>query len=182
MGAMTREQVEQERRLLGQALNQVLDLVEYDETGRATSEYVFSAGALPAPGGPYDQMVVFEVVARVELPEPCSFDELMDRLRQRAEGRVSSSSVESSSKESSMPKPTAVREEFSVHRLNNEGLTKADVIATAFSRLLDHLEEVCGKEGREMALVRTLLQQCAFYAKRAMAVRPENQQAPASDG
>lgn len=80
-----------------------------------------------------------------------------------------------------MPKATAVREEFSVHRLNDEGLTKADVIATAFSRLLDHLEEVCGKEGREMALVRTLLQQCAFYAKRAMAVRPENQQAPASD-
>lgn len=83
--------------------------------------------------------------------------------------------------ESPMPKPTAVREEFSVHRLNSEGLTKADVIATAFSRLLDHLEEVCGKDGREMSLVRTKLQESAFYAKRAMAVRPENQQTPTRD-
>jgi hypothetical protein len=80
-----------------------------------------------------------------------------------------------------MPKPTMVREEFSVHRLNEEGLTKADVIATAFSHLLDHLEEACGKDGREMSLVRTKLQEAAFYAKRAMAVRPENQKNPYDD-
>lgn len=40
--------------------------------------------------------------------------------------------------------------------------------------LLNDLEEYCG-----MALVRTHLQQAAFFAKRAMATRPKNQLAPA---
>lgn len=73
----------------------------------------------------------------------------------------------------------AIREEFDVHVLNHEGLRKARDIASCFSTLLNDLEEHCGKDGREMALVRTHLQQANFFAKRAMATRPENQLAAA---
>lgn len=68
-----------------------------------------------------------------------------------------------------------VRPEFSVHVLNPEGMKKARDIAMKFSALLSEVEGVCGVEGREMALVRTNLQEAAFWAKRAMAMRPSNQ-------
>lgn len=68
------------------------------------------------------------------------------------------------------------REEFEVHRLNEEGMLRANHIALAFSDCLDELERIAGKDGREMALVRTKLQEAAFFAKRAMAIKPENQQ------
>jgi hypothetical protein len=69
----------------------------------------------------------------------------------------------------------AIRPEFDVHMLNDVGIRKARDIASCFSILLNDLEEHCGKEGREMSIVRTHLQDAAFYAKRAMAIRPENQ-------
>ncbi len=69
-----------------------------------------------------------------------------------------------------------IRDEFAVHRLNSAGMEKATVIAEAFSTCLVDIEAVSGSEGREMAIVRTKLQEAAFYAKRAMAVRPENQE------
>jgi hypothetical protein len=75
-----------------------------------------------------------------------------------------------------MEKP--IRSEFDVHLLNPAGLTKARDIASGFSTLLNDLEEHCGKDGREMALVRTHLQEAAFFAKRAMAREPENQIQP----
>jgi hypothetical protein len=68
-----------------------------------------------------------------------------------------------------------VRPEFSVHVLNPEGMKKARDIAKSFSTLLTEVEEVCGTDGREMALVRTHLQEAAFFAKRAMAMRSQNQ-------
>ena len=73
---------------------------------------------------------------------------------------------------------TPIRPEFNAHALNHDGLQKAREIATCFSILLNDLEEHCGKDGREMALVRTHLQEAAYYAQRAMAMRPENQLAP----
>lgn len=71
---------------------------------------------------------------------------------------------------------SAIRDEFTVHMLNEQGKQKAARIAATFSLALDQLEEICGKQGREMAIVRTHLQDASFYAKRAMALRPENQQ------
>lgn len=68
-----------------------------------------------------------------------------------------------------------VRPEFGVHVLNEEGLAKARSIAEVYSRALTDLERLCGADGREMAIVKTKLQESAFFAKRAMAVRPENQ-------
>jgi hypothetical protein len=59
--------------------------------------------------------------------------------------------------------------------LNAEGLVKANAIASAFENLLNSVEDLCGTGGREMALVRTKLEEASFFAKKAMAIRPENQ-------
>ena len=71
-----------------------------------------------------------------------------------------------------------IRSEFQAHLLNEQGIAKAKKIAQIFTTLLNEVEETSGKDGREMALVRTQLEQAAFFAKKAMAQRPENQIAP----
>lgn len=68
------------------------------------------------------------------------------------------------------------RAEFAVHLLNDLGKDRAGLIAEEFTILLNHLELINGTSGREMAIVRTKLEEAAFFAKKAMAVRPENQQ------
>lgn len=73
-----------------------------------------------------------------------------------------------------MKKP--IRSEFSVHMLNDAGIEKAEQIAFCFSLALEELEQLCGPgDSRELAIVRTKMQEAAFFAKRAMAIRPENQ-------
>jgi len=70
----------------------------------------------------------------------------------------------------------ATRPEFSVHMLNELGKIRAGEIAAGFSNLLNELEEICGYDGREMAIVRTKLEEASFFAKKAMAVQRINQQ------
>ena len=65
---------------------------------------------------------------------------------------------------------------FDVHKLNEGGLIKAAMIRDHFQNLLDQLEAIAGADGRDMAIVRTKLQEANFFAKRAMAVRKENQE------
>lgn len=69
-----------------------------------------------------------------------------------------------------MPRP-----EFAVHLLNPEGVDKAIQLANVFSTALDLVEKLSGKDGREMAVVRTNMEIASFFAKKAMATRPENQ-------
>ena len=68
-----------------------------------------------------------------------------------------------------------MRSEFSVHLLNPQGIKKAEALAEVFSVALSGIEALCGPEGREMAIVKTKMQEAAFFAKRAMAIRVENQ-------
>jgi hypothetical protein len=70
-----------------------------------------------------------------------------------------------------------IRSEFAVHMLNDEGKQKATALARLFTDLLNGVEDISGTAGREVALVRTHLELASYYAKRAMASRPENQQA-----
>jgi hypothetical protein len=63
---------------------------------------------------------------------------------------------------------------FTVHRLNAKGLSLAGSIARAFSDFLDKLEATC-PEGRDLAIVRTKLQEANFFAKRSIAELAENQ-------
>jgi hypothetical protein len=61
-----------------------------------------------------------------------------------------------------------IRREFSLPSLDEAGQVKAERVARLFSDMLDELEEVVGTEGREMAIVRTKLQEAAFFANWAV--------------
>ena len=66
---------------------------------------------------------------------------------------------------------------FQVHRLNADGMKKAEVIAGTFTDCLYTLATVC-PTGREFSIARTKLEEAAFFAKKAMASQPENQETP----
>ena len=68
-----------------------------------------------------------------------------------------------------------MHKEFKVHILNPEGIQKAKKIAQLFDDLLTGLEPIASVASREMAIVRTKLEEAAFFAKKAMANIPENQ-------
>ena len=72
-----------------------------------------------------------------------------------------------------------MRNEFQVHVLNDIGIDRAKSVGELFSEFLDKLEsfipQTPSQNGREMALVKTKLQEASFFAKRAIAVLPENQ-------
>jgi len=59
--------------------------------------------------------------------------------------------------------------------LNADGKAFASAIAEEFSSTLDRLEQICGSGSREMAIVRTKLEEACFFAKRAMASNQFNQ-------
>lgn len=68
---------------------------------------------------------------------------------------------------------------FEVHMLNDNGKEAARVIAENFELLLQRLQPVCNpqnKPTREWALVRTKLEEAAFYSKKCMALLRMNQQ------
>jgi hypothetical protein len=80
-----------------------------------------------------------------------------------------------------------MRPEFASHKLNETGFAKARGVGEAFDALLDQVETASGwKDGdrsasaRYVALVRTHLEQACFFAKKAVAVRPENQETAGS--
>ena len=75
-----------------------------------------------------------------------------------------------------MPK---IRDEFTVHLLNEDGKAAARELAEKFSEFLDEVEALCGTAGREMAIVRTKVQEASMFAKRAIASRVELQEPPA---
>ena len=69
-----------------------------------------------------------------------------------------------------------MRDEFKVHILNEEGIQSAEKLAERFSLFLGDVESLCGDHApREMAIVRTKIQEASFFAKRALAMNPKNQ-------
>jgi hypothetical protein len=64
--------------------------------------------------------------------------------------------------------------EFEVHMLNESGRVKAAAIASAFDECMDKLLKVNPEPSREMSIARTKLEEACFFAKKAMASRPEN--------
>jgi hypothetical protein len=79
--------------------------------------------------------------------------------------------------------------EFEVHILNEQGIANAKELANVFNELLTKVIEICERpgtsgsitlprnafNGRYLSLVRTKLEEASFFAKKAMAVLPENQ-------
>ena len=76
-----------------------------------------------------------------------------------------------------MPKPL-----FAPITVNDEGKSKIDRLRIVFQDLLYEVERLCNTDCprlpnvREVALVATKLQEASFYAVRAIALAPENQQ------
>lgn len=66
-----------------------------------------------------------------------------------------------------------MRPQFKVHMLNDIGKQKAKEIAEDFDQLLAALEGKC-PDGRELAIVRTKLEEACFFAKKSMASAPGN--------
>lgn len=64
--------------------------------------------------------------------------------------------------------------EFGVHMLNEEGKTKARMIAEAFDALLEALLIIDPQPSREMSVCRTKLEEACFFAKKAMAQQSSN--------
>jgi hypothetical protein len=64
-------------------------------------------------------------------------------------------------------------DEFKVHLLNEAGLAKAKQLEDAFTTLLASIEQIV-PVSRERSLVVTKLQEASFWAKRGIAVLPEN--------
>jgi len=67
-----------------------------------------------------------------------------------------------------------MRDEFKVHVLNDEGCAKTKVLDHIFSETLDAIERMI-PAGRERALVVTKMQEASFFARRAIALDPQNQ-------
>ena len=67
-------------------------------------------------------------------------------------------------------------DEFKVHILNEKGLDKARNIQLLFELLLSGLDGLIPEVSRERSLVVTNLQTASFWAKRAVAMDPENQE------
>ena len=66
---------------------------------------------------------------------------------------------------------------FKVHKLNDWGMANAMAIADKFEQLLLTLEKLCGEPpSREWSIVKTKLEEACFFAKKAMANKPSNQE------
>lgn len=63
---------------------------------------------------------------------------------------------------------------FQFHKLNERGVAQAQDVAIYFSCLLDSLTAVC-PASREFSIVKTKLEEAAFFAKKSIANVPENQ-------
>jgi hypothetical protein len=70
-------------------------------------------------------------------------------------------------------KEKKMNKEFTVHMLNDDGKKKANTIAAAFDECLEKLKTTC-PEGRELSIVKTKLEEAAFFAKKSMANVHEN--------
>jgi hypothetical protein len=71
---------------------------------------------------------------------------------------------------------------FEFHTLNDEGKRHSQWVREEFQRTLDRLTSVLGEGTRETAIMKTKLEEAAFYAQRALALDPRNQAPTAGPG
>ena len=65
---------------------------------------------------------------------------------------------------------------FQVHLLNDVGIQKAQKLQAVFIQFLLDVETLV-PGGRELAIVKTKLEEASFFAKKGMAIQKENQKA-----
>lgn len=64
---------------------------------------------------------------------------------------------------------------FMVHRLNEDGMKKADRIAEVMEKAYDDLAKVCPVDSREFKIAQQKMEEATFFAKKSMALLPKNQ-------
>lgn len=64
--------------------------------------------------------------------------------------------------------------EFRTHKLNEQGIERASLIADLYDELLEELKLLC-RDCREFSVVKTKLEEACFFTKKAMASDIENQ-------
>lgn len=74
------------------------------------------------------------------------------------------------------PDPFPIDPLFQPHNLNTAGVDTIRSVYRTFTSALHNLESAVGKEGREMAIVRTHLQEACMMAVRGVAVQEQYQQ------
>lgn len=65
---------------------------------------------------------------------------------------------------------------FKFHKLNEDGIRKANSITDTFIATLEELADDCQDSPREFAIVKTKLEEACFFAKKAMAIQKQNQE------
>lgn len=65
---------------------------------------------------------------------------------------------------------------FQFHKLNEQGIARAEIIAETFSVCLYQLAKQCPTNTREFSIVKTKLEEACFFAKKSMANESGNQQ------
>ena len=68
-----------------------------------------------------------------------------------------------------------IRNEFKAHELNDAGAARVADVRKLFSVHLNNVSSVVGEGGREMAIVKTKLEEACMFAIRAISVQRENQ-------
>lgn len=63
---------------------------------------------------------------------------------------------------------------FEVHKLNDVGFAKARELQNLFEKFRNDVMEITSGGSRETSLFTTHLEIASFYAKRAMAMKPDN--------
>ena len=69
-----------------------------------------------------------------------------------------------------------MNKEFTFYRLNETGIALANDIAKTFNDCLNNLVAVCPAGTREFSICKTKLEEACFFAKKAMANDPSNQE------
>ena len=67
-----------------------------------------------------------------------------------------------------------MRPKFAVHKLNEEGQQRAQMISESFDSLVSTLNGIC-MDCREYSIAKTKLEEACFFAKKAMAINLANQ-------
>jgi hypothetical protein len=70
---------------------------------------------------------------------------------------------------------TSRNSEFVVHKLNDRGFKKAEQVRDLFDNFLNSLMPLLGPSYREVAIIRTKLEEACFFAKKSIAQDPINQ-------
>lgn len=61
-----------------------------------------------------------------------------------------------------------IRDEFRSYQVDSVGFEEIGRVRIEFETFLGYLEDVCGKDGREMAIVRTKLEEASFFAIKSL--------------